>query len=387
MASSLMRKLSFLDGDKPKTPKADVCHVKLYEWACPAQTGLDCLRLDALSMMGFTGERFDINRAAFIDTETTGLRGGAGTVAFLVGSGYLDKDRFVVKQYLMPDYSAEAEMLEALRGDMERFETVIHFNGRRFDMPLIRERCVMKRIADFTENLWQLDLLYPARSVWKLRIGSCKLSHIESSILGMPERDDIPGGEIPARYFESVRRGDLSLLDDVIEHNRQDIVTLAALLKKLEGMYSAPDEVSEQIDLFSLGRVFERQGEYRVAKRLYLSACAPRAVSTVRDLENRKYAGEANLRLYHIERRNGEYEKCEKTLLNMIKRGQYVPMARLELCKLYEHRLKRYHDALRQCEILLKDAANTDDPQALQKRRIRIQTKLSKYGGTACLKV
>ena len=382
MASSLMRKLSFLDGDKPKAPRADGSHVKLYEWACPAETGLDKLRLDALSMMGFTGERFDIRRAVFLDTETTGLSGGAGTVAFLVGIGYLDGERFVVKQYLMPDYSAEVEMLEALRQDMARFETVIHFNGRRFDMPLLGERCVMKRIDDFTKDLWQLDLLYPARSVWKLRIGSCKLSHIESSILGMPERDDIPGSEIPARYFESVRSGNISLLNDVIDHNRQDIVTLATLLKKLESMYAAPDEVSEQIDLFSLGRVFERQGEYRVAKRLYLSASVPRAVSSLRDLENRKYAGEANLRLYHIERRHAQYDKCEQTLLNMLKRGQYVSMARLELCKLYEHRLRRYGDALAQCELLLKNAANAEDALALIKRQNRLKTKLLKHGGT-----
>ena len=380
MASGLMRKLSFLSDAKPAAPRPQAASVRIYEWSCPAEKGLESLRLDALSMMGFDGQRFDIRRAVFIDTETTGLSGGAGTVAFLIGTGYVENERFVVKQYLMPDYSAEAEMLEALKRDMARFETAIHFNGRRFDMPLIAERCVMKRIEDFTRDLWQLDLLYPARSVWKLRIGSCRLTHIESAILGMPERDDIPGSEIPAKYFESVRTGNIDLLRDVVDHNRQDIVTLTTLLVTLEKMYAAPEEVSEQIDIFSLGKVFERQGEYRVARHLYLKASVPRATMTAKDLTYGKYAGEANLRLYHIERRNGDYEKCEQTLLNMVKRRQHTDLARLELCKLYEHRLRRYSDALKQCRILL-DKANEEEKPALTKRYSRIQTKLLRHGG------
>ena len=380
MRSSLLRKLSLIDGGAPEPKKPEIRHVKLYEWSCPAEEGLGKLHLDALSMMGFDGQRFDLSRTVFIDTETTGLSGGAGTVAFLTGIGYVQNDRFTVKQYLMPDYSAEAEMLQALSEEFSRFETAVHFNGRRFDIPLLSQRCVMKRMDDFTKGLWQLDLLYPARSVWKLRIGSCRLSYIESRIMDMPERDDIPGSEIPSRYFESVRTGDIGLLKDVIEHNRQDIVTLTKLLVKLEGMYAAPEEVSEQIDIFSLGRVFERQGEYRIAKKLYLKASRPRAVFTLRDLESQKYAGEANLRLYHIERRACMYDKCELTLLNMIKRGQYTCLARLELCKLYEHRLHRYSDALRQCEILLKGADDAQRP-LLMKRKNRILIKYAKHGG------
>ena len=380
MASSLMRKLSFLDGTQKSAPAPKAAGVKVYEWSCPAETGLDRLRLEALCTMGFTGQRFDISRAVFLDTETTGLSGGAGTVAFLVGLGCVEGERFTVRQYLMPDYSAEVEMLNALRQDLQRFETVIHFNGRRFDVPLLAQRCVMKRMEDFTKDLWQLDLLYPARAVWKLRIGSCKLGYIESKILGMPERDDIPGSEIPARYFEAVRTGNIDLLRDVIEHNRQDIVTLATLLKQLESMYAEPEEVQEQLDVFSLGRVFERRGEYRMARHMYLKASRPRAVQTLRDLESNKYAGEANLRLYYVERRSRAWDRCEETLINMIKRGQHAFLARLELCKLYEHRLHRYRDALRECDLLLL-SADEKDKAALLGRRSRIAAKQTKYGG------
>ncbi|MBQ4452873.1 MAG: ribonuclease H-like domain-containing protein [Clostridia bacterium] len=379
MSSRLLKKLSLLNSDAPKPAPASA-GVKIYEWFCPADERLYRLNRDALMLMGYTGGAFDIERAAFIDTETTGLSGGAGTVAFLVGMGRVKDGRFYVKQYLMPDYGAEAEMLEALSEDMRFSDAVVHFNGRRFDMPLLRDRCVMKRLPDLGEGKAQLDLLYPARSVWKLRLGSCRLSFLESAVLGMPERDDIPGSEIPGRYFESVRTGNVSLLEDVVRHNRQDIVTLGTLLCELEALYTRPEEAEEQLDLFSLGRTFERQGEYRVARGLYLKASRPRPVRTVQDLRAEKYAGEANLRLYLLQRRRADYEACLGTLQNMIKRGQMGDVPKLELCKLMEHRLHRYSDALRIADGLLASAL-PEDREALTKRRDRIMAKLIKYGG------
>ncbi len=364
----------------PPAPQKATAHVSVREWSCPADERLRRLSQDALLLMGLSGGVFDPEKAAFIDTETTGLSGGAGTVAFLIGLGFVSGGRFTVRQYLMPDYSAEAEMLEALGADLERFETAVHFNGRRFDMPLIRERFVMKRLPDATARLEQLDLLYPARSVWKLRAGSCRLSHLESAVLGMPERDDIPGREIPARYFESVRSGNIALLDDVIEHNRQDIVTLMTLLCELERMYARPDEVSEQLDIYSLGRAFERRGELKIARGLYLRASQPRPVHTVADLKNEKFAGEANLRLYLLERRRGDYAACEGILKNMLRRRQMGSLPRLELCKLYEHRMHRYDLALNECVLLMKEALAQDRPE-MKKRYDRISAKLKRHGG------
>ncbi len=380
MASNLLRKLSLMGDAAPQKPKTSPVRPKIFDWSCPAEEGLDKLSGDALYMMGYRGKRFDINRAAFIDTETTGLSGGAGTVAFLVGVGFVRDGRFWVRQYLMPDYGAEAEMLDEIEKLLFSFDTAVHFNGRRFDMPLLAERCVMKRRDDFTGRLDQLDLLYPARSVWKLRLGSCRLSCLETQILGMPEREDIPGSEIPSRYFEAVKKGDMSLLDEVIRHNRQDIATMQVLLKRLNDIYAEPEEVFWQQDIFSLGKVFERQGEYRMAKKLYLKASQPRAVLSAQDLRHEKYAGEANLRLYLIERRSGAYDKCELTLKNMIKRRQMEAQALLELCKLYEHRMQRYGDALEICERLI---ALTDETgmQPLIKRKNRLLAKLQKHGG------
>ena len=380
MASNLLRKLNFITPGASVAAPSAASKVKEFVQSYPLEDGIRRLNQSALIDMGLTGGTFDINRAVFIDTETTGLSGGAGTVAFLIGYGYADGESFVVKQLLMPDYSCEAEMLITLSKELARFDTFVHFNGTRFDIPLINERCTMKRLNRFAEGFNQLDLLYPSRRVWKLRLGSCRLSYLESAVLGMEERDDIPGSEIPGRYFESVKTGNLSLLDDVIAHNRQDIVTLATLLVKLNSIYAKPEDTEETLDLYSLGKAFEQLGQKRVAKGLYLKASRPRAVLTARELRNEKYAGEANYRLFLLLRRNGEYEKCEQTLLNMIKRRQkgYLPI--LEICKLYEHRIKNYPLALKYCKMLY--SSDFEDKQALNNREKRIISKINKTEAT-----
>lgn len=379
MGSGLLKKLSLMERTAAVPQKQSAVNVKLYEKTFQTPAGLQDLDPAALELMGYEGNAFDLERTLFIDTETTGLSGGAGTVTFLIGVGRVSGDRFVVKQYLMPDYSCEAEMLLALKQDFDSCETVVHFNGKRFDMPLIRDRLVLKRIDDYTDSIKQLDLLYPSRTVWKLRLGTCRLGYIETKILGLPERDDIPGGEIPQRYFESIRTQDVTLLNDVIDHNRQDIYTLALLLSKLNECYTSPEKLDEQLDLFSMGRHMEKHGEIRAAEKLYLKASLPRPIKSVSDIRNEKYRGEANLKLYILARRRAEYDACELILKNMIKRRQLGSVPVFELCKLYEHRLKRYEDALIQCDKLL-ETAETDEIAGLARRRTRIKAKIDRKG-------
>ena len=379
MGSSLLKKLSLMERTATVPQTKSAASVKLFEKTFPLPDGLQHLEDSALELMGYEGKSFNLDRTLFIDTETTGLSGGAGTVAFLIGVGKAEGDRFVVKQYLMPDYSCEAEMLLALRQDFDSCGTVVHFNGKRFDMPLLRDRLVIKRIDDYTDGISQLDLLYPSRTVWKLRLGTCRLGYIETKILGLPERDDIPGGEIPQRYFESIKTQDTELLNDVIEHNRQDIYTLALLLEKLNACYTSPDKLDEQLDLFSMGRCLERRGEVRAAEKLYLKASLPRPIKSVSDIRNEKYRGEANLKLYILARRRGDYCACELMLKNMIKRRQLGTVPVFELCKLYEHRLKRYDDALIQCNKLL-ETAEKEEIADLTRRRARIKSKIERKG-------
>jgi len=377
MASSLSRKLNIMTSGAPKPAPRRETHTIIREHREPVSDEVYRLNRDALLDMGLTGGEFDIERTLFIDTETTGLSGGAGTVAFLVGCGFIRKGSITVRQYLIPDYSCEAEMLNELASLFSAFDTVVHFNGTRFDMPLLKERFTMKRLDGVWRELEQLDLLKPARKVWKLRLGCCRLKYIEEAILGMPRGKDIDGADIPARYFESVKTQNPSLLDDIVSHNLQDILTLTQLLVKLNGIFAKPEETTEQLDMFSLGRAFESLGRLSTAKKLYKLAAIPRAVHTARDFRNEKYAGEANMRLFHMYRRAGEFEKCEATLLNMIKRRQMDDAPYIELAKLYEHRLNRLQDALSITERLL---LKSDDP-ALITRRDRLRNKLKNQGG------
>ena len=221
MASSLRAKLNAMKAaqyaPKPEARPGGVMH-RLSR--VPVDAAIYDLKPVGLRRMGWTGGPFDVTKCLFIDTETTGLSGGAGTVAFLVGAGYVDGDGFVVEQFLMREYADEPEMIDRLAGLMDQFDCVCTFNGKKFDMPLLEARFIMCRMRQRWREMDNLDLLHPARRAWKLRIGSCRLCRIEAEILGMPRRDDLPGSEVPGRYFEYLKTGDEGLLEDIIEQRR-----------------------------------------------------------------------------------------------------------------------------------------------------------------------
>ncbi len=172
----------------------------------------------------------DPERFLFLDTETTGLSRGAGTVAFLVGVGYIRGREMIVRQYLMRDYDEEIFVLRHVLEHFERFQALVTFNGRAFDLPLLQSRLIMQRIRADVCGLPHVDLLHTARRVWKLRLSSCRLSALEEHIYGEPRMDDLPGAEVPQRYFDYLKSHDFSLLEDILKHNAQDIVTLLRLL-------------------------------------------------------------------------------------------------------------------------------------------------------------
>ena len=326
--------------------------------------------------MGWTQGRFDVRRCLFIDTETTGLSGGAGTVAFLVGAGHVDGDALVIEQLLMREYADEPELIDRLARLMDRFDCVCTFNGRNFDMPLLQARFTMCRMRDRWRDLENLDLLYPARRAWKLRIGSCRLSRIEAEILGMPREDDLPGSEVPGRYFEFIRTGDEALLEDIIDHNRQDIATLATLLVKLCGIHDRPEALTDQRDLFSMGRSLERQGELKPARELYRITALPRPRGTLAALTGERIAGMANWRQYHILRRSGDVEGALRVLRQMLQRRQMPGEACLALSKLYEHRIRDYRAAL-EYALKAKGYPGAEPEDALERRIRRLRRRIA----------
>ncbi len=381
MASSLKSKLNALRSaqNQPRpAPKRGGLRIIRTPYALP--DGLDALNGDGLQRNGWTGRRFELERACLLATETTGLSGGAGTVAFLVGVGYVTGDGFCVEQLFMGDYSDEPEMLAELSRLLSRFDSVVTFNGQRFDLPLLSSRCLMNRQEDCVRRLESLDLLVPSRRLWKLRLGSCRLAHLEERVLGVHREGDLPGGEVPQRYFDFLKTGDMSLIEDILAHNRQDIVTLGRLLAVLAEAFGRPEALQERMDLFSVGKAMERQGDLRTAGQVYRIAARPRPVTTISALIGERYAGEANYRLYRMYRRSKDYDRAMQTLQVMVERGQkgYVPF--VELAKLEEH-VYRDDAAALNWALRAKECAPAGEQEDVMRRIARLQRRLAKKGG------
>ena len=200
---------------------------------------------------------FDLREAAFLDTETTGLAGGTGTAAFLVGLGFVDGDRFRVRQYFMRDYPEEPALLRGLAEDLRRFSRLVTFNGRAFDVPLLESRYRLSRERFPLDSALHFDLLHPARRLWKLRLESCRLQSLETALLGLRRQGDVPGEEIPQIWFDYLRRRDGRALVRVLEHNRLDVVSLAAL-SVLACRWVEDGWAEDPRDVYSLARVLER---------------------------------------------------------------------------------------------------------------------------------
>ena len=142
----------------------------------------------------------DASRLLFLDTETTGLAGGTGTCAFLIGIGNVEGMKFVVRQFFLRDYPEEKAMLEALAEALEPCQGIVTFNGKTFDVPLLETRYALARMKSPLDRLIHFDALHPARRLWKLRLESCKLTDLEEAILGISREGDVPESPIPAHH-------------------------------------------------------------------------------------------------------------------------------------------------------------------------------------------
>lgn len=341
------------------------------------EPGLMNLPGTGLRRIGWNGRAFDVRKCLFLDTETTGLSGGAGTVAFLVGVGFIEGGALVIEQYLMRDYSDEPDLIDRLANRMDRFEYVCTFNGKTFDMPLLEARFTMNRMRHRWREMENLDLLHPARRTWKRRLGSCRLGRLEEMILGLERVGDLPGCEVPQRYFDFLKTGDMSLLEEIIRHNRQDIATLATLLVKLCEIYDSPECLKDKKDLISVGKALEKQGELQDALELYRSSAVPAPAGTLEALTGQKLAGEANWQMYQIERKSCNVDGMKNILLQMLQRGQMPLEVRVELAKLCEHRFKDYKQALKYAREARQLCGN-NGAEALDKRIARLEKKLEK---------
>ncbi|HEV2350754.1 MAG TPA: ribonuclease H-like domain-containing protein [Terriglobia bacterium] len=293
----------------------------------------------------------EASRLIFLDTETTGLAGGTGTCAFLIGLGAVDGTQFVVRQFFLRDYPEEAAMLDALAETLEPFDGIVTFNGKTFDLPLLETRYALARMISPFARLLHLDLLHPARRLWKLRLASCKLGHLESEVLGVHREGDVDGSEIPGIYFDYLRTGNARGLQPVFYHNALDIISLAGLTVEMADVIGAHVPAAQitprtrslamtsSIDLFSLSRIFERSG----ARDLSLSTCQqaleaglPQPIET-----------QALWQLATQYKRRGEYERALEIWFEVTQReGPLALRALQELAIHYEHRKRDAETAL-----------------------------------------
>lgn len=199
----------------------------------------------------------DTRGLLFLDAETTGLAGGTGTYAFLVGAGYLEGDRFVVVQHFMRDFDEEPALLAALQPLLARASGLVTFNGAGFDVPLLETRFVLAR-RRWPGTPAHVDLLRPARRMWSARFEDCRLTTLEREVLGLIRDDDVPGALIPSLYFDFLRSRRATPLARVFAHNRDDVLSLAALLGWFRrALERGAEPLLGPAELAGLGRLWE----------------------------------------------------------------------------------------------------------------------------------
>ncbi len=212
-------------------------------------------------------KELDLKKALFLDTETTGLSGGTGTLAFLIGLGYFKEDGFLVEQFFMRDHSEERASLSLVNEIIESFQFLVTFNGRHYDIPLLETRFILSRISSKIKEMPNLDLLYPSRRIWKGAYENCRLITLESQLLGIERVDDVPSEWIPSLYFEYIKTGDGRKISKVFYHNQMDILSMVALSGRIHLIYHDPYAARPRrgVEHFSLGRLFWDHGEPKKA--------------------------------------------------------------------------------------------------------------------------
>jgi uncharacterized protein len=268
---------------------------------------------------------------AFLDTETSGLAGGTGTYAFLVGVGRFEGEKFHLAQFFMRDPAEEPALLEGLTDFLSPCAALVTFNGKAFDAPLLVTRYSLHNIPLPIKDFIHLDLLPLARRLWRDRLPSRALKYLEENVLGAPRtNDEVPGYEIPYLYFDFLRSGDATPLKGVFYHNAMDIIALAALMNHMATILHAPfdGQVQYGLDFIALAKLFEEINRWEEAARLY-----------ERGLQiglNEKDFGAAIQRLSTLQRRRGDLEAAVELWKKAAADGHIY--AHVELAKFFEHK-------------------------------------------------
>ena len=325
--------------------------------------------------LGFAPD--ELRRPIFLDTETTGLSGGTGTVAFLVGLAWRDMGGLALVQFFISDFNQEDALLWAVGQYLQDAGVLVSYNGKTFDWPLLQTRLVMRRTDPAWRSPPHLDLLTLARRIFKPRLPDCALQTIEQAVLDLHRSEDLPGTLIPGRYFAWLRGGDRQVLEPVFLHNRQDVLSMVLLLARFESVLRSGNDL-HPLDRFGRARFLESRGlraeaidEYR---RLWLE--------TRRGSRNSMLVrGAIGVRLARLLRRQGSWQEAQAVLEECWQTQAFPYPAAIELAKLLEHQARDLDAARR----IVSDALrllgmavvpNVEWRADLERRRERLDRRL-----------
>jgi uncharacterized protein YprB with RNaseH-like and TPR domain len=317
----------------------------------------------------------------YLDTETSGLSGGTGTYAFLIGLGFKQDDSFKVVQLFLRDPALEPALLASLARWVESFDTVVTFNGRGFDIPLLNTRHVLNAIPTPFTARPHIDLLPVARKLWRSRLPSRALKDLEVQILNLERSsEEVPGWLVPQLYFDYLHTHDARPLYGVFYHNQMDILSLAALMNVVSGMLSNPLHLDDldSLDVMSIARLYEDMGNFDNAAALYersLEQGLPHA-----------FFRETLLRYARMYRRQDHWESAIRLWEKAAE--HHVVEGCIELSKFFEHRERKPSDALYWAQLAqeclskadyLTRSMRYDLKQDTERRLNRLARKISRH--------
>ena len=325
-------------------------------------------------------ERLDLSTAVFVDLETTGLSGGTGTVPFLVGLAYYRDERFKVTQFFLDDMGEEGRLLEELARFVAEmgFKSVVSYNGKAFDLPLIETRFALHRTPSPFGGMPHLDFLFSARSLWKHKYDSCKLFNLAQQIVQASRSEDIPGAEVPLRYFQYIRGGDFSLIEPILYHNQEDLLSLLGVIVAGAVLVERNREAAERgeadaMDLFGVAKLFERAGDTTTSTALLEKALAGGLTSEVSHLARKKLSG-------HF-KKNKDWDKALGFWQEMAAGDEFDCFR--ELAMYFEHKAKDYGEAIRFATegLAVSKGRSAAAERDFEKRLDRLRGKMAKAKG------
>ena len=301
-----------------------------------------------------------LSRFAFLDTETSGLAGGTGTYAFMVGIARFVDDQFVLRQFFMRDPAEEPAMLEAIAHFLAPAQALVTFNGKAFDAPLLATRYRLHQIPVPFSDYAHLDLLPLARRLWRDRLESRALKYLEQHVLGLTRSmEEVQGYEIPWLYFDYLKSGDARPLAGVFYHNAMDVVAMAALLTHVNDLMQNPYDgrVEHGLDFIALGKLFEDLGYWEEAARLFEHGLELNLTES--DF------GVAVKRLSILQKRRGDFGEAVRLWETAAANGHIY--AHIEMAKYYEHKCRDVRTALKWTRSALEHVQHADLPIYMKK--------------------